>query len=215
MTSRLFFSAVSAVHVPSEVTAVPSFLSGDARWLNKRDIWNCMRLVHDTKYPGAASQPSYMTRHNPILIAHLIELMQRGQLTNPIGLGEVLRDSLRLHGNSQASSPVIIIGDHTPHFRNVFIHALSKTVYFYDPMPHSCPAEVLQAFRTYHLLYDSEHTWQFSVIDCAVQFDYYSCGIWAMWMAENWLQFMSELDQQTDFRQWVLPRLSTPPVVAH
>ena len=98
---------------------------------------------------------------------------------------------------------------------NVFIHALSKTVYFYDPMPHAFPVEVLQAFQAYRLLHDSAHTWQYIVISCAVQFDYYSCGIWAMWMAENWLQFMSELHQPPDFQQWVLPRLSTPPVVAH
>lgn len=169
-----------------------------------------MRLVHDTKYPGAACQPSYMLRHS--LITILIAILQRGidQLASSIGLGEVLHDSFGLDGNSQASSPAIIIGDQT-HFRNLFIRAPSKTVY-YDPMPHTFPVEVLQAFQTYHLLYDSEHTWQYVVISCAVQFDYYSCGIWAMWMAENWLQFTSELHQQPDFRQWVLPCLSTPPI---
>ncbi len=97
----------------------------------------------------------------------------------------------------------------------MFIHAVSKTVYFYDPMPHAFPVEVLQVFQSYHLLNDGAHTWQYIVVSCAVQFDYYSCGIWAMWMSENWLQFMSEAHQQFDFRQWVLPRLSSPPVVAH
>ena len=37
-TFWLSFSAVSTVHVPSVVTAEPSFLPGDARWLNETGI---------------------------------------------------------------------------------------------------------------------------------------------------------------------------------
>ncbi|KAL0028367.1 hypothetical protein WJX77_002234 [Trebouxia sp. C0004] len=36
---------VSTAHVPSDVTAVPSFLPRDTIWLDERDIWDCMRLA--------------------------------------------------------------------------------------------------------------------------------------------------------------------------
>ena len=110
--------------MPSVVLAHPTFTPHDTAWLTEGDIWDCLRLLHDSRYVAAVLQPSYNTRHHPVLNSSLIANLSAGppdvQPTrrNEIALREVLADSLGVVGSSAMSSPNIVIGDQT-HYRTL------------------------------------------------------------------------------------------------
>ena len=75
-----------------------------------------------------------------------------------------------------------------------------------------------EALWAYHLLEDPEGNWQCHDLQHWLQDDMYNCGVWAIWYAEKWLQFMMpdrpSADLQLSFLQWLQPHLDSPPDVA-
>ena len=145
------------MHVPANVQAQPAFSATGTEWLTEGDIWDCLRLLHDTKYSQALFQASYSMRHVPLKKANLIELLGRDpEAIGPdasVGLKDVLYDSLCLHPDSRSSSPFIVVSDQS-HYTTVFVQAQCKTMDFFDPLAHPFSEDIIDAFRSYHRKHD-------------------------------------------------------------
>ena len=126
---------MSTAHIPDDVKTDPTFAAQGTTWLSDSDIFDCLRIVHDTMYPSAALQANYYMRHHPLLNSSLVTLLGMALPASPptrradVHLRDVLADSLGLDDTSLGCSPVIVIGDQA-HFRTIFVHAKLKTVYF-------------------------------------------------------------------------------------
>ena len=91
--------AVSTAHISDTVKTDPTFTAEDTTWLSDRDMYDCLRIVHDTMYPSAALQANYYARHHPILKTSLVTLLGLDLPASPptrrtdVHLRDVLADS--------------------------------------------------------------------------------------------------------------------------
>ena len=171
-------------------------------WLNERDLYDCARVIHDTQYPQAKLQPVANSHHMPVTVMQLETLLTRGPLVdNHIGIDHILHNTVHYAG----AAPMITFGDST-HYRVIGIDSMHKTVTLADPLGKGFTPAIKAALKDFFVRYDSDHTWRHVDLQFRLQTDAYSCGIWALYFGEKWLEYHCKTQLEA-FPEWVQPHL--------
>ena len=163
------------------------FSKTGTEWLSSNQIERGLLYLLHAKFQQAKHQNLQGTTHttaaNAQLIAKLREAGSGNQLEDVVGIAQVLRDTLDPTG----PCPAIVVGDGV-HFRNVLINSRTKTVSLVDPMGSGFSSDVKASIID---LYNKDNTggWKISEWRVRMQHDSYSCGIWAIWIHEKWMQY--------------------------
>lgn len=122
-----------------------------------------------------------------------------------MGIAQVLRDTLDPTG----PCPAIVVGDGM-HFRNVLINSRTKTVSLVDPLGSGFFSDVKASIID---LYNKDNTggWNISEWRVRMQHNSYSCGIWAIWIHEKWMQYWMLENTHINFEEWFTQQIQDIP----
>ena len=93
------------------------------------------------------------------------------------------------------------------HWYCLAIHPAHQTIYLLDPLlDPQYTTQIAAAFES--LLHRLRlHTWRIATLSAKLQDDDYNCGMWAVWLSQQWQSFHMQPGQTpgqtTDFTEWV------------
>ena len=121
---------------------------------------------------------------------------------------QVLRETFKING----PSPAFVLGDGL-HFTNVMFNAQLKQVSLIDPLGQSFPKKVTDAIMQ---LCGKGKTgqWKYTAWSIKLQHDGGNCGIWAIWIHEQWMQYWQQKDINQSFEDWSKQTQYVVPIAA-
>ena len=118
--------------------------------------------------------------------------------TSQSDIAGTLRKTLSRDG----PSPAIVVGDNI-HRRIILTDSRSQTVAFIDPFGSGFLRDIIAAIKTFH---DNVQPgrWRYTEWTTRLQQrgDTWSCGLWAIWMQEKWMQYWSQNEVTNTFESW-------------
>lgn len=177
-----------------------SFSRNGTEWLSSSQIERGLLYLLHTTYQQSkhhnAQGPTHLIATDVQLITKVNEASNSNQLEDNVGIAQVLRDTMKTDG----PCPAIMFGDNQ-HFRNVLINSRTKSVSLVDPMGSGFLDNVKASITN---LYSKDTTGDWSITEWKVrlQHDSYSCGVWAMWIHEKWMQYWMQEDANISFEDW-------------
>lgn len=133
---------------------------------------------------------------NEDFLCKLPQASSTTQLAESTCIAQAMRDAMSREG----PCPAISIGDYR-HFETVLINAKTKTVSLVDPFGRGFSEDVKVGIIDLYSK-DKSGEWSFSEWKVKLQHDSYNCGIWAIWMQEQWMQYWSQDHVTTPFETW-------------
>ena len=120
-----------------------------------------------------------------------------------VDVRKVLYETLRRDG----PCPSIVVGDHV-HWRLICIDARNKTILLTRLEELSSSHIVLRLYKQCWTSMSSTMQMrpeQVSTGAHRLQHDSHNCGIWAIWLMEQWMQYWSQGHITQDFESWCVP----------
>ena len=149
---------------------------------------------------NAQHQNMWGTTHTIVANTHLIHLLRlagrNNDLKDTVGTAQLLRDTF----DREEPCPAIAIGDDI-HFRTILIDSKTKSISLVDPFGSNFSENVKVGMLDFYGK-DNTGDWSFTEWKIKLQHDSYSCGIWAIWMQETWMQYWMQQQHDVSFETW-------------
>ena len=139
---------------------------------------------------------THLHASNQQLLHNIAKAGQRTQAEDSTDTAQVLRDTFTIDG----PCPAVVIGDDS-HFRTILINARTKSISLIDPLGQGFSEDIKTSIIS---LYgkDKSGSWTITEWKKKLQQDSFSCGIWGIWMQEQWMKYWSQETVSASSESW-------------
>ena len=166
--------------VPSRI-----ILSGALRHQPMRGSWQ----AHGSDFLDSSQVASMLKHHiasschsTPVLFPWSLDNLRLALATKPVaeqchtGHGDACM-ALTMVYTTKSSLAVPVIGDN--HWRGIFFHGSSQTIYVWDPFGSGFPVDLIQSLGAQFA------NWHISQISASLQVDGCNCAFWTVWATQQ------------------------------
>ncbi len=189
------------------------FSSTGKQWLDAEQVQKCIQYIQYTCYNQVKHLSALGVTHKVGATPQMQTCFRKAGSTAPLDscaeISLTLRDSLQ----QSRPSPVVVFSDKN-HFQVILMNAASKMVTLFDPFGNGFPTPMRNTVKTFFDKGPSGR-WTYRTWTQKLQTDTWNCGIWAIWVAERWMQYWTEDDGKRPFDCWLKRHTCPVPDIQH